>query len=226
MSLSRPQLVLFDLDGTLVDTAPDLALSVNAALTELGIDTCNENQVRLWIGSGIESLLHRALTGDVNGRADDELYQHALQEFRRYYFDNIAVKSTIYPGVQEALLELQQADIHLACMTNKATRYTEKLLHVTGLFDSFGLIVCGDTLPVLKPDPAPLFHATNYFNVTVENSLMVGDSATDVKAARNAGMAVACVPYGYNQGRDIQEEKPDLVIKDLPELVDHFRNTS
>ena len=222
MSLSRPQLVLFDLDGTLVDTAPDLAWSVDATLSDLGIETCGEQRVREWIGSGIESLLHRALTSDFNGRASDSLHQQALGIFMDYYFDNVCRLSRIYDGVEAALNYLESENIARGCVTNKTTRFTDKLLKELGLYNEFGIIVSGDTLEVKKPDPAPLLHAAAHFDIPVAESLMVGDSITDVSAARNAGMPVVGVPYGYNQGRDISKEEPDLVVDNLHALVTLF----
>lgn len=220
MSLRTPQLVLFDLDGTLIDTAPDLAWSVDATLDQLGIARCGEERVRAWVGSGIEGLLHRVLTGDFNGRAEDDLYQQARDIFMEIYIDNVSERSQVYPGVETALDYLKDRDIHIACVTNKGARFTEKLLKDIGLYDHFGIVVSGDTLPVKKPDPAPLLHAAAHFETAPADSLMVGDSITDVNAARNAGFQILCVPYGYNQGRDIRDEKPDKVVNNLAELVE------
>ena len=218
MSLARPQLVLFDLDGTLIDTAPDLAWSIDETLQHLQLPACGETRVRGWIGSGITGLLHRALTNDINGRAEPRLFERALEIFHELYYDNICVRSRIYPGVSEALAYLRDSGIPSACVTNKAARFTEKILRELGLYEAFGIIVSGDTLPVKKPNPEPLLHALNHFSVEPESALMVGDSKTDVNAARAAGVPVLGVSYGYNMGRPISELKPDAAVDSLCEL--------
>ena len=223
MTLSRPQLVLFDLDGTLVDTAPDLAWSLNATLAELDLPLCSVDSVRGWIGSGIEGLLRRALTGDPQGKPERALYDRAHDIFMEIYIDNVCRYSQVYPGVEAALAELDESNIGIACVTNKAARYTEKLLQALSLYDAFGIVVSGDTLAVKKPDPAPLLYAARHFAVAAGETLMVGDSLTDVRAARAAGTAIVCVPYGYNMGNDIRTLKPDAVVDNLAELGGLFQ---
>jgi phosphoglycolate phosphatase len=220
MTLCKPELVLFDLDGTLVDTAPDLAWSIDATLAQLGLPVCGEDKVRGWIGSGIEGVLKRALTNDFNGQAETTLFNDALSIFKEYYFDNICERSCIYPGVNEALNFLESGNYKTGCVTNKGGRFTHKLLKEIGLYEKFGIIVSGDTLAVKKPDPAPLLHASDYYSIHTDAVLMVGDSITDIKAARAAGIQILCVPYGYNMGRDIGELKPDAIVETLAELVD------
>ncbi len=219
MTLRKPDLVLFDLDGTLVDTAPDLAWSIDATLEKLDLPMCGEEKVRAWIGSGIEGLLNRALTNDFNGVPDKSLYDNALSIFLDIYIDNICERSHIYPGVNEALAHLKARNIKIACVTNKGGRHTEKLLKSLGLYDEFGIVVSGDTLPLKKPHPEPLLHAAAHFSVDTSAALMVGDSVTDIKAARAAGFQILCVPYGYNMGRDINDLKPDAVVETLADLV-------
>lgn len=222
MTLRKPELVLFDLDGTLVDTAPDLAWSIDATLQQLGLPVCGEDKVRIWIGSGIEGVMKRALTNDFDGQPDAGLFEKALSIFMEIYFDNICEHSRIYPGVNEALAYLQAGDYKIGCVTNKGGRFTNKLLKSIGLYDEFGIIVSGDTLPVKKPDPEPLLHAAAHFSVNADAALMVGDSITDVTAARAAGLQVLCVPYGYNMGRDVYDLKPDAVVETLAELAGLF----
>lgn len=222
MTLRKPAMVLFDLDGTLVDTAPDLAWSIDATLQQLGLPVCGEDKVRVWIGSGIEGVMRRALTNDFNGQPDTGLFEKALSIFMDIYFDNVCERSRIYPGVNEALAYLQAGDYKIGCVTNKGGRFTNKLLQAIGLYDKFGIIVSGDTLPVKKPDPRPLLHAAAHFSVDADAVLMVGDSITDVTAARAAGFQILCVPYGYNMGRDIYELKPDAVVETLAELAGLF----
>jgi phosphoglycolate phosphatase len=222
MTLRKPELVLFDLDGTLVDTAPDLAWSIDATLQKLNLPICGEEKVRGWIGSGIEGVLKRALTNDINGQPDAALFNNALSIFMESYFDNIYERSRIYPGVSEALNYLQSGDFKIACVTNKGSRFTNKLLKEIGLYEKFGIVVSGDTLAVKKPDPLPLLHAASYFSIDANAALMVGDSITDINAARAAGFQILCVPYGYNMGRDIYEMKPDAVVETLADMAKLF----
>ncbi len=224
MTLRKPDLVLFDLDGTLVDTAPDLAWSIDATLTKLNIPTRGENKVRDWIGSGIDSLLKRALTNDINGEPAKALYDRAHSVFMEIYIDNVCKRSQIYPGVMEALAYLNKSNIKIACVTNKAARFTEELLKSLGLYDEFGIVICGDTLTVKKPHPEPLLYAAAHFSVDINKALMVGDSVTDIEAARAAGLQILCVPYGYNLGRDIRDLKPDAVVETLADLEHLIQN--
>ncbi len=218
MALRKPDLVLFDLDGTLVDTAPDLAWSVDATLQQLDLPICGEDKIRGWIGGGIERLMKRALTNDINGQPDTGLYENALSIFMDIYFDNVCERSRIYPGVNAALSYLQAGDYKIGCVTNKAGHFANKLLKSIGLYDEFAIIVSGDTLPVKKPNPQPLLHAADYFSIKADAALMVGDSVTDINAARAAGFQILCVPYGYNMGRDIHDLKPDAVVETLADL--------
>ena len=220
MTLRKPDLVLFDLDGTLVDTAPDLAWSIDATLEKLGIPARGEKKIRAWIGSGIEGLLQRALTNNIKGKPDQFLYDQAHAIFMEIYIDNVDKRSRIYPGVEQALCHLHSSGIKVGCVTNKGSLFSEKLLKNLGLFEEFGIVVSGDTLPVKKPDPGPLLHAAAYFSIPAEAVLMVGDSVTDINAARAAGCQILCVPYGYNMGRDIEALKPDAIVDTLADLVD------
>lgn len=219
-SLLRPDMVLIDLDGTLVDTVPDLAQAVDIMMSELGLPVRGEQRVRQWIGNGVERLVRRALVDDVDGEPDEDLFRRAYPVFMRAYEANICNLSQVYPGVREGLAFLKDAGYRVGCVTNKAARFTEPLLQAIGLFDGFDIVVSGDTLPVKKPDPAPLLHAARQLGAVPERSLMVGDSISDVKAARAAGFGIVCVPYGYNHGRDIREAGPDAVIESLDGLRD------
>ncbi len=218
MTLHKPELVLFDLDGTLIDTAPDLAWSIDETLQQLGLAECGETRVRAWIGSGIDGLLHRALTNDIKGKADKALFHRALTIFKQIYFDNICRQSRVYAGVAEALSYLQANNIAMACVTNKTARFTDKILQELELYDQFGIVVSGDTLAVKKPRPEPILHALAHYSLDPASALMVGDSRTDVNAARAAKVPVLCVTYGYNMNVDVRELKPDAVVDSLAEL--------
>jgi len=216
----RPKMILFDLDGTMVDSAPDLAYCVDSLLPDLGLPQRGEAAIRLWIGNGIERLLHRALTNDLDGIAAPSLFNAALPKFLDLYAVNIDIRSRIYPGVEDGLRELQALGISLACVTNKMGRFARPLLQQLQLAQYFPLVVTGDNLPEKKPSPVPLLYAANYFRTPVEYCLMVGDSLNDINAARAAQFSIICVSYGYNHGRDIRASFPDAVIDSFADLVE------
>ena len=218
MPLPRPRMILIDLDGTLVDSVPDLAFSVDAMMDELGLQRRGEPAVRNWVGNGVERLVKRALVNHLDGDPDPELYDRALPAFMRVYQANTSQRSRLYPGVREGLDQLQAEGFRLGCVTNKAERFTLPLLRDKGILDRFEIVVSGDTLEFSKPHPAPLLHAAAALGVTPEESLMVGDSRSDVKAARAAGFRIVCMSYGYNHGEDIRKEGPDAVLDRLDEL--------
>ncbi|MFN4262547.1 MAG: phosphoglycolate phosphatase [Thioalkalivibrionaceae bacterium] len=214
----RPELILIDLDGTLVDSVPDLSFCVDETMQALGLPRRGEAAVRLWVGNGVERLVARALINALDGEPDEDLLARALPVFRDCYQANSARRSTVYPGVREGLMALRAADFKLGCVTNKARRFTEPLLDSLHLAPYFELLVAGDDLAQKKPDPAPLLHAAATLGAEPRRSLMVGDSKSDVHAARAAGFAVVCMRDGYNHGRDIREEHPDAVLERLDEL--------
>jgi phosphoglycolate phosphatase len=222
VSLPRPAMILIDLDGTLIDSVPDLAFCVDAMMTELGLPVRGEAAVRNWVGNGVERLVQRALCNDLDGQPDAAQFERALPVFMRLYQENTSQRSCLYPGVREGLDLLQAQAYRLGCVTNKAERFTLPLLRDKGILDCFELVVSGDTLEKKKPDPMPLLYAAERFGVAPADSLMVGDSRSDVKAARAAGFRIVCMTYGYNHGADIREEHPDVVIDrldQLPELL-------
>ncbi len=218
MPLITPQMVLIDVDGTLVDSVPDLAFCVDAMMVALNRPPHGEGKVRHWVGNGVERLVKRALCGTLDGEPDDALYQQALPIFLELYDANTCVRSFLYPGVREGLAFLKGAGYKLGCVTNKAAQFTEPLLQQLGIFDDFAIIVSGDTLPQKKPHPEPLLHAARFFKVTPQQSLMIGDSISDVSAARAAGFQIICMSYGYNHGEDIRTANPDAVIDSMAEL--------
>ena len=222
MLFAKPDMVLFDLDGTLVDSVPDLAYSIDAMLEEIGMPIRGEDKVRHWVGNGLERLVERALTDDMDAKPEPALFERAYPVFMSIYAENACRQTRFYEGVESGLAFLKQHDINMGCVTNKREQFTHILLKSLGIFDDFGIVVSGDTLVRKKPDPMPLLHAAEHFNACPENSLMVGDSFSDVKAARAAGFQVICVSYGYNHGVDINIANPDAVIHslaDLPQVV-------
>lgn len=214
----KPQMILIDVDGTLVDSVPDLAWCVDEMMKSLERPPWGEGSVRDWVGNGVERLVRRALIGQLDGEPDDLEFEKAYPLFLDLYADNTSKRSTLYPGVQEGLDYLQEAGYSLGCVTNKAEQFTLPLLQDLGIYDYFGIVVAGDTLPVKKPDPTPLLFAAEFFGTTPEQSLMIGDSKSDVSAARAAGFRIICMSYGYNHGEDIRNYEPDEVIDSMAEL--------
>lgn len=223
MQLKFPAMVLIDVDGTLVDSVPDLTWCVDEMMTQLGMPTRGEGRVREWVGNGVERLVGRALTDSLDGKPEGELFEQALPLFSALYAENTSKRSQLYPGVKEGLEWLESQPVRLGCVTNKAARYTNPLLKDLGIADAFEIVVSGDTLSVKKPDPGPLLHVSNFFGLEPSDALMVGDSMSDVKAARAAGFAIVCMSYGYNHGEDIRVSNPDAVIDSMAELPSLFQ---
>ena len=216
--LNKPEMVLIDVDGTLVDSVPDLAFCVDEMMQQLGRPPHGEEKVREWVGNGVERLVRRALVGQLDGEPDEADFQKAYPIFLDLYAENTSKRSVLYPGVEEGIVYLKSAGYKLGCVTNKAAQFTIPLLKELGIYDHFGIVVSGDTLPKKKPDPMPLLHVAEHFGVDPEKSLMLGDSVSDVKAARAAGFQIVCMSYGYNHGMDIRDAHPDAVIDSMSEL--------
>jgi phosphoglycolate phosphatase len=210
---------MIDLDGTLADTIPDLAEAANRMLRELGRPELEPALVRTFVGKGIPRLVERALAGALEGRLDEELLARALPLYERCYAEVNGRHTVIFPGVREGLQRLREMGLPLACVTNKAERFTRALLEQLGLARLFEQVIAGDTLPQKKPDPQPLLHACRGFGISPAEMLMIGDSANDVEAARAAGCPVFCVDYGYNEGRDVRELEVDAIVASLVEAT-------
>jgi phosphoglycolate phosphatase len=211
--------VLLDLDGTLLDTAPDLAAAANRMLAHLGLPQREPQLIATFIGKGISMLVRRSLAGSLEGNTDEALYARALPLFERYYAEESGRRAQPYPGAREGIERLRALDLRLACVTNKTERFTCELLERTGFAASFDLAVCGDTVALKKPDPMPLLFACERFAVPPAEALFIGDSLNDVSAARAAGCPVWCVPYGYNEGRPIETLECDRIVPTLCEAA-------
>ncbi|HEY7743860.1 MAG TPA: phosphoglycolate phosphatase [Burkholderiales bacterium] len=211
--------VMIDLDGTLADTIPDLAEAANRMLRELGRPALGTDVLRTFVGKGIPKLVERALAGALEGRVDEGLLARALPIYERCYAEENGKHTVIFPGVREGLRTLRDMRMPLACVTNKAERFTRALLEQLGLAPNFEQVIAGDTLPQKKPDPQPLLHACRGFGIAPRDMLMIGDSANDVEAARSAGCPVFCVDYGYNEGRDVRELDVDAIVASLIEAA-------
>lgn len=214
-----PRLVMFDLDGTLLDSVPDLAAAVDSMLLQLGRPPAGVAQVRHWVGNGAPVLVRRALAGAVEHcKVDDALASRALELFLAAYAGEHHL-SSVYPGVIETLDWLRDQSVDLALITNKPERFVAPLLEEKGLGGYFRWILGGDSLARQKPDPDGLLHVLAQADVAPAQSLFIGDSRNDVLAARAAGVACVAVSYGYNHGRPVAEEVPDLLVDDLRQLL-------
>ena len=214
-----PRLVMFDLDGTLMDSVPDLAAAVDKMLMLLGREPSGIERVRDWVGNGSRVLVRRALAGQLDhDGVSDELADEALALFMQAYAGGHEL-TTVYPGVRECLDWLREREVKLAIITNKPAQFIEPLLEEKGLAGYFDWLVGGDTLPQQKPDPAALFWVMDKAGVAPGESLFVGDSRNDVRAAKAATVRCVALTYGYNHGEPIADEQPALVLDDLRELV-------
>jgi phosphoglycolate phosphatase len=218
--INKPEMILIDVDGTLVDSVPDLAWCVDELMKRLGRSTHGEEKVRNWVGNGVERLTRRALIGQLDGEPSDEAFSEAYPIFLELYAENTSKRSVLYPGVQEGVEYLKSAGYRLGCVTNKAAQFTLPLLKDLGIFDQFEIVISGDDLAKKKPDPLPLLHAAKTLGVAPDKALMIGDSKSDVAAARAAGFQIVCMSYGYNHGEDIRNYNPDWVIDSMVELKD------
>ncbi len=216
------QLLIFDFDGTLIDSVPDLADATNAMLTTLGKDTYPIETIRNWIGNGSRLLVERALVGKVEvaeGELTVEAADHAEQIFFEAYKNLSGSKTVAYPDVDDGLKQLHAAGYTLALVTNKPIRFVPKILQSFGWQDLFSEVMGGDSLPVKKPDPAPLLHVCETLNISVDKAVMIGDSRNDMLAGQNANMDTLGLSYGYNYGQDIRELNPTEAFDHFADLV-------
>lgn len=212
-------LIIFDLDGTLVDSRPDLVRTVNAAMAEYGFARVGPELVTPWVGRGSRVLLAAALRHHgVDPQAPGFDFEAAFERFLYHYGQNLTIDTTLYPSVGETLAELAGQGYALAVCTNKPERFVAPLLKHFGILDRFGALLGGDSLAQRKPDPEPLLHLARHFSERPERCAMVGDSRHDVEAARGAGMPVAGLRGGYGSAEEFQLHPPDILIDTLAEL--------
>lgn len=222
------QALSFDLDGTLVDTAPEIAEAVNLLLVEFRLVPLSEALITQQIGAGIEPLLERVL--DLVRLVDPVgatriPFARLLQRLRVHYDTTAGSRLCAYPGAAGALAALKSSGVRLACLTNKDSRYAQRVLRNNGLDDYFELLIGGDSLPVRKPDAGAVRHVLQAFGVAPAAFAHVGDSATDVAAAHNAGVVSWVLPHGYNSGVPIRLAKPDRIFDSLAAVAAHVLGT-
>ena len=219
--LSQPiRAVLFDLDGTLIDTLPDLHAAACAMLNDLGRPPLPLESIRAYVGRGIPNLIKRVLANSLHVAEDpNPPPPEAVASYRRHYAHENGRNAKVYPGVLEGLASLRAQGVPLGVVTNKADTFIQPLLEQTGLSGYFEVLVGGDRLPKVKPDPMPLVWACGRLGVSPAETLFIGDSINDALAARAAGCPVFLLPYGYNEGRDVQELDCDAIVETVHDAL-------
>lgn len=216
---SLPSAIFFDLDGTLIDSVPDLAFAVDAMLEDFSLAPAGVENVRQWVGNGAPLLVERALLNSTAKDKASELKAKALQAFLYHYGHLPKKQSALYPGVLSTLEALKAQDIKMALITNKPTEFLPALLEEFALAPYFDFVAGGDSFSEKKPSPMPLKKALAFFQLTPGQCLMVGDSKNDINAANACNMASVCVTYGYNYLQDARELPASLHINHFAELV-------
>jgi len=217
---SRLRAALFDLDGTLIDSATGIASALNHTLRDLGHAPGSETLIRTWIGDGARQLLRQGLQHAGGGLPEGEAFEAAHALLMRHYAGSLPLQARAYPRVEDALHGLHARGVRLALCTNKPQRFIAPLFEALGWNGLFDAVVGGDTLPVHKPDPEPLWHIARGFGFDPVQCVMAGDSRTDAEAARAAGMPLVLVDYGYHRGYDLQAAGALQVTNDLRNLLD------
>ena len=219
----RLRLLCIDLDGTLVDTAGEIAEAVHRSFDDLGLARRSDAEVVGLIGKGTRELMQRLiarLLEEQPARAGGFQAGALMARFEHHYAETAGSSGRPYPGCQAMLERLRARGVALACVTNKELRHTRRVLAATGLAAHFELVIAGDSLPVKKPDAAVLRHALSHFDVAAAEAAHLGDSAIDVACARHAGVAAWAVPHGYNAGVPIAASQPDRLFADLGAVAD------
>ncbi|MGL5008206.1 MAG: phosphoglycolate phosphatase [Plesiomonas sp.] len=212
--------IAFDLDGTLVDSVPDLTVAIDLMLHDLQYPNAGEARVREWIGNGADTLVKRALTWAQEGFVPDIVKVRAARaRFDQHYAENLCINSRIYPGVIETLSSLKAQGLSLAVVTNKPTAFVAPLLQALHLDLYFALAIGGDDVVVRKPHPAGLYQVLGTFGLRPHELLVVGDSENDINAAKAAGCPSVGLTYGYNYDEPIAHSEPDWVLDHLSGLL-------
>lgn len=223
MSVRAFDLILFDLDGTLVETAPEIMDAVNDTLGRFDLSLVSQQQVNDWIGHGTLELLVQALADRTGTPVEQvrtgDLLRQMVPVYDGFYQQRCGTRSHLYPHVRETLSALRAQGVKLAVVTNKEGRYTKVVMDVHTLRPLFDAVVSGDTFPTKKPTPVGVQHCLAQFGVTADRALFVGDSSIDAATARNAGVPVWLLPYGYNMGQPIEACASDRVIADFSSLL-------
>lgn len=222
MILENKDHLIFDLDGTLIDSVPDLTTALNCMAKRLNLDSFDEDTVRTWVGNGASILVKRALSRskDISNSINEEYFNEALEIFFECYQANLCKKTKLFEGVLETLETLKKRGYKMSIVTNKPSKFTTPIIKELDIKRYFDVVIGADDLPLKKPDPMPLIEAIKRVNSTNEASVMVGDSKNDILAAKSAEVTSVGVTYGYNYDTPISEYNPDIVIDDIRELLD------
>jgi phosphoglycolate phosphatase len=213
---------IFDLDGTLLDSVPDLAIALNRTLNKYNRSTFAENTIRQWVGNGARKLVERGLiAGEESGgrRLSESDIDSALECFLCFYRESFSTKSTLYPNVYATLNELKANGYSLALVSNKPVEFIPPILLKFSLDTFFPIALGGDSLSRKKPSPAPLIYVSEQLNVAPTQCVMVGDSKNDIMAAKAAGMKSVGLSYGYNYGESISNHNPDWVFDNFADVL-------
>jgi len=221
VKLKDKKVIIFDLDGTLIDSAPDLALAVNHMLTSVHHANFDEATIDGWVGNGASILVQRALSGSrtIDENLDSDFVEKALDTFLKFYALNLCVRTRLYPNVRSTLQLLKSKGYRLAIVTNKPFDFIEPILKGLELIELFEYFIGGDSLAEKKPSPLPLLHVCERFNLSVEECVMIGDSKNDILAGNACGMQTIGVTYGYNYGENIEAYNPSFVFDDFGEIL-------
>jgi len=221
LKIKDKKVIIFDLDGTLIDSAPDLALAVNHMLTSLNHEKFDEETIDGWVGNGALTLVQRALSGsrEVDSTLESEFVENALKIFLEFYAQNLSVKTRLYPNVYATLTALKSRGYRLVIVTNKPFAFIAPILTALDILDFFEYFIGGDSLSEKKPSPLPLLHVCEKLEVSIEDALMIGDSKNDILAANACDMESIGVRYGYNYGEKIEDYNPSFVVDDFKEIL-------
>lgn len=213
-----PKLIMFDLDGTLAHTLPQLTQAVCAVAQDLGFKVPSAEEVSCYVGNGMDLLLARAILGrkDITlAEVPAEQLNQARESFSRHYMAGLKENFEVYPGVLEGLEKFKRMGIKLAVVSNKPNKFVRPLMEYMGFWPYLDLAMGGEVLPKKKPDPMPLNYVLKRYGIEPHEAMMVGDSNNDIRAGKNAGVVTVALTYGYNGGQDLHEENPDYLYDDF-----------
>lgn len=209
--MHKIDLLIFDLDGTLADTRQDLTNSVNYARKKLGLPALDVETVIKYVGNGVRKLMERSLSKDQWDKIEE-----AVPLFRSYYQDHALDFTTLYPGVEEILNHFRKKK--MAVISNKPENFSRAILKGLGIDTYFDLVLGGDSLPVMKPSPEPIYNVLNHFKIKPQKAVIIGDGVTDIKAGKDARVLTCGVTYGFKKKETLQAAQPDFMVDDIREL--------
>jgi phosphoglycolate phosphatase len=218
--ISNIKLICFDLDGTLVNSVPDLTLALNAMLAEFNLTHCQDTDVKNWVGNGIPKMVERALRHVGKHDVEPTYFMQALSRFEEHYEHYLNSASGLYPHVAQTLQQLQKKGYKTVLITNKAEQFLPELLNFFAIAEYFDLLLGGDSLTKNKPDPMQVDFACEHFSVNKAETIMIGDSRNDILAGQNANVKTIALTYGYNYGEPVSLLNPDYIINEFNELLD------